>query len=184
MRLNVALRMNNIEFCLTVKQKRQGICNGTMKKIVFEMKKIILALSLVSLIALVYACSRESIKKINFVKTTDKTMEQMLAEAKIQRKILFVDVYTSWCGPCKWMDENTFKDARVTEKFNKKFLNYKVDGESFEGVNVGIIYRVDSYPTYLFINPDGRVLHRIEGMMSSEGLMQEADFATKLSLNR
>jgi thioredoxin 1 len=154
-----------------------------MEKIAFVMKKMILAVSFISLIILVYACSRESIKKINFVSTSDKTMEQMLAEAKLQRKVLFVDVYASWCGPCKWMDENTFKDARVTEKFNKKFLNYKVDGESFEGVNVGIIYRVDSYPTYLFISPDGQVLHRIEGMMSPEGLMQEADDAAKLSQN-
>lgn len=155
-----------------------------MEKIAFVMKKMILAVSLVCLIALVYSCSRESIKKINFVKNTDKTMEQMLAEAKLQRKVLFVDVYTTWCGPCKWMDENTFKDERVADKLNKKFLSYKVDGESFEGVNVGIIYRVDSYPTYLFISPDGKVLHRIEGMMSPEGLMQEADSAIKLSLNR
>jgi thioredoxin 1 len=155
-----------------------------MEKIAFVMKKSILAISLVSLIVLVYACSRESIKRINFVKNTDKTMEQMLAEAKLQRKFLFVDVYTTWCGPCKWMDENTFKDTRVSEKFNKKFINYKVDGDSFEGVNVGIIYRVDSYPTYLFISPEGQVVHRIEGMMSPEGLMQEADFATKLSANR
>ena len=148
-----------------------------MEKIAFVMKKMILAVSLVSLIVLVYSCSRESIKRIYFVKNTDKTMEQMLAEAKLQRKILFVDVYTTWCGPCKWMDENTFTDARVTEKFNKKFINYKVDGDSFEGVNVGITYRVDSYPTYLFISPKGQVLHRIEGMMSPEGLIQVADSA-------
>ena len=147
------------------------------------MKKIISTLSIVALIILVYACSRESIKKINFVKNTDKTMEQMLAEAKLQRKVLFVDVYTTWCSPCKWMDENTFKDTRVAEKLNKKFLNYKVNGESFEGINVGIIYRVDAYPTYLFIDPDGRVLHRIEGVMTPESLIQEADFATKLSSN-
>ena len=155
-----------------------------MKKIVFVMKKMILAVSLVSLIVLVYACSRVSVKKVSFVKNSDKTMEQMLEQAKLQRKVLFVDVYTSWCGPCKWMDENIFKDVRVSEKFNKKFINYKVDGESFDGVNVGIIYRIDSYPTYLFISPDGEVLHRIEGVMTAEGLMQEADFATKLSLNR
>jgi thioredoxin 1 len=154
-----------------------------MEKIAFVMKKMILAVSLVSLIVLVYSCSRESIKRIHFVKNTDKTMEQMLAEAKLQRKILFVDVYTTWCGPCKWMDENTFTDARVTEKFNKKFLNYKVDGDSFEGVNVGIIYRVDSYPTYLFISPDGQVLHRLEGTMSPEGLMQVADTATQSNQN-
>jgi hypothetical protein len=47
-----------------------------------------------------------------------------------------------------WM-KNIFQDARVGEKFNKTFLNYKVDGDSFEGVNVGIICREDSFPTYL-----------------------------------
>lgn len=136
-------------------------------------------MSIVVLVVLVYACSRASIKQVRFIKNNDRTMEQMLAEAKLQKKVLFVDVYTTWCGPCKWMDENTFRDTRVTEKFNKMFLNYKVDGESFDGVNVGIIYRVDSYPTYLFISPSGEVLHRIEGMMSPESLINEADFVAK-----
>lgn len=147
-----------------------------MQKIAVLMKKMILVMSIVCLIVLVYACGRGNVKQISFIKNNDKTMEQMLTQAKSQKKILFVDVYTTWCGPCKWMDENTFQDARVSEKFNKTFLNYKVDGDSFEGVNVGIIYRVDSYPTYLFIGPDGKVIHRIEGMMSAEGLVQEADF--------
>jgi thiol:disulfide interchange protein len=140
------------------------------------MKKMILAMSIVCLIVLAYACGRGNVKQINFLKNNDKTMEQMLAQAKSLKKILFVDVYTTWCGPCKWMDANTFQDTSVSEKFNKTFLNYKVDGDSFEGVNVGIIYRVDSYPTYLFIAPNGKVIHRIEGTMSPEGLVQEADF--------
>jgi hypothetical protein len=74
-----------------------------------------------------------------------------------------------------WM-KNIFQDARVGEKFNKTFLNYKVDGDSFEGVNVGIICREDSFPTYLFIAPDSKVIDRIEGTMSPEGLVQEANF--------
>jgi len=140
------------------------------------MKKMISAMIILCLIVLVYACSIRNVKQISFIKNNDKTMGQMLSQAKSQKKILFVDVYTTWCGPCKWMDENTFQDARVGEKFNKTFLNYKVDGDSFEGVNVGIIYRVDSYPTYLFIAPDGKVIHRIEGTMSAEGLVQEANY--------
>ncbi len=153
-----------------------------MQTIALLMKKTILAVSFVCLIALVYACSRGNVKQISFIKNNERTMEQMLDQAKSQKKILFVDVYTTWCGPCKWMDENTFLDTRVAEKFNKTFLNYKVDGDSFEGVNVGIIYRVDSYPTYLFIAPDGKVIHRIEGMMSPEGLVQEADFVVNRNL--
>ena len=140
------------------------------------MKKMILAMSIVCLIVLAYACGRGNVKQINFIKNNDKTMEQMLAQAKSLKKILFVDVYTTWCGPCKWMDANTFQDTRVSEKFNKTFLNYKVDGDSFEGVNVGIICREDSFPTYLFIAPDSKVIDRIEGTMSPEGLVQEANF--------
>lgn len=137
---------------------------------------MIFTMSIICFFILVYACGRGNIKQINFIKNNEKTMEQMLAQAKVQKKILFVDVYTTWCGPCKWMDENTFQDSRVSEKFNKTFLNFKVDGDSFEGVNVGIIHRVESYPTYLFVAPNGKVIHRIEGTMSPEGLVREADF--------
>jgi thiol:disulfide interchange protein len=140
------------------------------------MKKMILAMSILCLTLLVYACSRGIAQQISFIKNNDKTMEQMLLQAKSQKKILFVDVYTTWCGPCKWMDENTFQDVRVGEKFNKTFLNYKVDGDSFEGVKLGITYRVDSYPSYLFIAPEGKVINRIEGTMSPKGLVQEANF--------
>lgn len=163
--------------------KRQEVCNVFMKKIIFVMKKMLLGVSIIALFAGAYACSRGSLKQMSFIKNTDKTMDEMKAEAKLQKKILFVDIYTTWCGPCKWMDENTFKDSRVAEKFNKTFLNYKVDGESFEGVNVGINYRVDAFPTYLFIGPDGTVINRIEGMISADALIKEADFVSRRNAN-
>jgi thioredoxin 1 len=154
-----------------------------MKKIIVVMKKVLLGMSIIAFFVVVYACSRGSIKQMGFIQNSDKTMDEMKAEAKRQNKVLFVDVYTTWCGPCKWMDENTFKDSRVAEKFNKTFLNYKVDGESFEGVNVSILYRVDAFPTYLFISPDGTVINRIEGMMSAEALIKEADFVSRRNAN-
>lgn len=106
-------------------------------------------------------------------------MQQILTEAKTRKQIIFVDVYTTWCGPCKWMDEHTFADARVSEKFNKQFINFKVDGDTSEGQVVRNLYKVGAYPTYLFIAPEGKVLHRIEGIMPSQMLMDEADFASK-----
>ncbi|MFN3852676.1 MAG: thioredoxin family protein [Spirosomataceae bacterium] len=141
------------------------------------MKKLIIATILLSTFFI--SCSRQAIK-MNFIKEKDKDFEQILTLAKQQKKIVFIDVYTTWCGPCKWMDENVFTDARVAEKFNKKFINYKIDGESFEGVNVVLKYSVGAYPTYIFVKPDGTPLHRIEGMMGAEGLVQEADFAANL----
>lgn len=142
------------------------------------MKKVVILVAIVFVIALTYSCSRQS---MNFIKDNDKDLEIVLAEAKAKNKIVFVDVYTTWCGPCKWMDENVFVNKTLSDKFNKKFINYKVNGESFEGVNIGIKYRVDSYPTYIFLDSEGKALHRIEGSMPAEMLMQEADFAINLS---
>lgn len=117
--------------------------------------------------------------QMRFVQGQDKTMQQILAEGKAKKQIIFVDVYATWCGPCKWMDANTFADARVAEKFNKQFINYKIDGDTSEGQLVRNLYKVDSYPTYIFITPEGKVLHRIEGIMPPQVFMDEADFAAK-----
>ncbi|WP_158561187.1 thioredoxin family protein [Emticicia sp. C21] len=116
---------------------------------------------------------------MKFIKGQERSMQQILADAKAKNQIIFVDVYATWCGPCKWMDEHTFADARVVEKFNKQFVNFKVDGDTSEGQVVRNLYKVGAYPTYLFIAPEGKVLHRIEGVMPSQMLMDEADFAAK-----
>ncbi|RFS18449.1 DUF255 domain-containing protein [Emticicia sp. C21] len=117
--------------------------------------------------------------QMKFIKGQERSMQQILADAKAKNQIIFVDVYATWCGPCKWMDEHTFADARVVEKFNKQFVNFKVDGDTSEGQVVRNLYKVGAYPTYLFIAPEGKVLHRIEGVMPSQMLMDEADFAAK-----
>ncbi len=142
------------------------------------MKKLIFSTLIFSIFIL--SCSRQVVK-MNFVKGPEKPFEMALAEAKKQNKMVFLDIYTTWCGPCKWMDENVFTDARIAEKFNKKFINYKIDGESFDGVNLVLKYNIDSYPTYIFIDASGNARHRIEGMMTTELLLQEADFATNLT---
>ncbi len=117
--------------------------------------------------------------QMKFIKGQERSMQQILEDAKARKQIIFVDVYTTWCGPCKWMDEHTFADARVSEKFNKQFINFKVDGDTSEGQVVRNLYKVGAYPTYLFIAPEGKVLHRIEGVMPSQMLIDEADFAAK-----
>jgi thiol:disulfide interchange protein len=136
------------------------------------MKKNIFWILLIGSINLAHA-------QMKFIKGQERSMQQILADAKARKQIVFVDVYTTWCGPCKWMDENTFKDARVAEKFNKQFINFKVDGDTSEGQIVRNLYKVGAFPTYLFIAPEGKVLHRIEGVMPSQMLIDEADFAAK-----
>ena len=57
------------------------------------------------------------------------TWKEVLAKAKAEDKLVFVDVYTSWCGPCKKMAAEVFPLADVGQLFNPNFVNYKIDAE-------------------------------------------------------
>lgn len=138
------------------------------------------------LLVFVVACSPKASQKttisetpLQFLKVKETTHETVLLEAKTKNKLIFIDFYTTWCGPCKWMDSNVFADAEVATLFNKKFVNYKVDAEDFDGVNLALKYRVDAYPTLVFTDQNGNVLHRIEGMIPKESFLQVVEDVLK-----
>ncbi len=89
--------------------------------------------------------------------------ESVLDKAQRTEKIIFLDGYTSWCAPCKKMDKEVFTRPEVANYFNQKFINVKYDMESSEGDALKEKYGVKVFPTYLFIMPDGREIHRIVG---------------------
>lgn len=91
------------------------------------------------------------------------TFDEALDKAAKEDKYLFVDAVTEWCGPCKWMAANTFKDPKVAALFNAKFVNYQLDMEKGEGPEVQIRYGVMAYPTLLFLEGDGTMIHKAIG---------------------
>jgi thiol-disulfide isomerase/thioredoxin len=91
------------------------------------------------------------------------TWAEVKAKAKQENKMIFVDAYTTWCGPCKWMAKNTFTDKKVGEYYNANFINYKMDMEAGEGPKFADEFRVEAYPTLLYFNAEGQVAHRTEG---------------------
>lgn len=113
------------------------------------------------------------------IRFTEGTWEQILSEAKAQQKLIFVDMYTTWCAPCKVMDKNVFTNTEVGEKFNASFINYKVDAERREGPTLVKKYTITGYPNYLFVNPEGELVYRAIGSMSSNRFLAEADKALK-----
>lgn len=101
---------------------------------------------------------------INFHKGT---WDEVKAKAKADGKIIFVDAYAVWCGPCKWMDANVFSNSSVGEVYNSTFVNYKFDMEKGEGPAFARQYKVTAYPTLLFIDGDGKVVHEVKGSRSA-----------------
>ncbi len=62
------------------------------------------------------------------------SFEEAVEKMKTEPKKMFIDVYTTWCGPCKMMDRNTFKDKEVIEYMNKNYYSVKLDAESTETI--------------------------------------------------
>lgn len=91
----------------------------------------------------------------------NKSFKDLLALAKKENRLLFVDAYTTWCGPCKMMVKNVFPQEKVGEFYNANFINSKIDMEKGEGIDLAKKYNVRAYPTYLFINGDGELIHRV-----------------------
>ncbi|KAB7731414.1 DUF255 domain-containing protein [Rudanella paleaurantiibacter] len=102
---------------------------------------------------------------------------QLLSEAKRQNKPIFVDVYTTWCGPCKLMTSQAFPNPRVASRMNEHFVNYKLDAEKGDGQSIAKRYGVQGYPTSLFLTPDGKLLHRAIGYNGIDKFLAEAQKA-------
>jgi thiol:disulfide interchange protein len=98
---------------------------------------------------------------VNFEQTT--SFESVLQKSKAQHKPVFVDFYTTWCMPCKLMDEEVFAKKISADYLNQYFINYKVDAEKGKGPDLAAIFEVKAYPTTLFLDSNGVVLVRKEG---------------------
>ncbi len=97
--------------------------------------------------------------------------EEALAEAKKQDKVIFVDAYTTWCGPCKMMTQRIFPQAAVGKFYNANFINVKLDMEKGDGLAFRKKYGVRAFPTLLYINSDGEVVHKSMGFKQPEAFI-------------
>lgn len=109
--------------------------------------------------------------KIEFAEGNWKTH---LSSAGKANKLIFFDAYTTWCGPCKAMAKNVFTQDAVANYFNTNFINVKYDMEKGEGITLKDKFGVSAFPTYLFINSEGAVVHKIVGSMTAGQFIREA----------
>ena len=108
------------------------------------------------------------------VKFETGTWSDMLAKAKAENKLIFVDVYTQWCGPCKNVAKNVFPQQKMGDVYNKQFINFQIDAESPAGKEFVKQYPVDGYPTFFYINAEGQVINKAVGGRDVDGFLQEA----------
>lgn len=140
------------------------------------MKKIVGLLFLVGFISSSFV-SNEPVKAIQIDSVEEIIFSQMsfaeaLIEAKKTGKIIFLDAYTDWCGPCKKMSAHTFTDQKVAKLFNSKFINLKIEMEKNpDGPEIARKYSVRAYPSLLFIDGDGKIVKYVVGYQNPDQLI-------------
>lgn len=100
------------------------------------------------------------------------TWDEALALAKQENKLIFLDVYATWCGPCKRLKANTFPDPEVGRLYNGNFINVMIDGEKGEGPELRRKYGVRGYPTLMFIDHEGNVVERTSGYRNPDQFLK------------
>ena len=116
------------------------------------------------------------------IQFTETTWKEVLKRAKAEKKIVFLDAYASWCGPCKMLQKNVFTKKDVGDYFNRQFINVKMDMEKGEGPALSQVYPLEAYPTLLFIDGNGRVVKKVIGYQSPEQLLSIGQSLKKTAL--
>ena len=111
------------------------------------------------------------------IKFEESKWNDLLKKAQKEKKIIFLDCYTSWCMPCKWMALNVFTNDTVADFYKANFINVGMDMEKGEGLELRKKYGISSYPTMLYLNPDGEQLHRVLGKSNVQTLIDNGKVA-------
>jgi thiol:disulfide interchange protein len=97
-----------------------------------------------------------------------------MAKAEEAGKPVMVDVFATWCAPCKLLDENVFSQAEVIEA-SKSFVTVRVDGD--KNPDFVTKWKVGGYPTVMFLTPDGKELGRSIGAVPYQNMLESMDKA-------
>lgn len=104
------------------------------------------------------------------VRFASLSFEDAVSRAREERTLVLVDVYTDWCGWCKKLDKEVFADARVGEA-TRGLVAIRVNAEK-GGEEVASRFRVGGYPTLLFVDGDGNLVHRVEGYLPADEFLE------------
>ena len=112
------------------------------------------------------------------IKFREGDWNSMLKQASKSNKLIFLDCYTSWCGPCKMLAKHVFTVDSVADFFNRNFICVKMDMEKGEGPELAKKYNIAAYPTLLFINGNGEQVHTVVGYQKPGKLLAEGRIAS------
>lgn len=108
--------------------------------------------------------------------------DDALKQAKTEKKIVVVDVYTDWCGWCKKLDKDVYSDKDVQAKLSKDFIAVKLNPEkSAANAKVAKSFGVRGFPYIAFLDADGKKLSEISGYVPAAQFLKALEEAAPKS---
>lgn len=101
------------------------------------------------------------------------SLDAVRKEAIRQEKLVFIDIYTTWCNPCKQMDRDVFSRRDVEEFMQRHFVCARYDGEQPTGAALSQRYDVDAVPTFLIFDTRGELLARTSGARTAREFLRD-----------
>jgi thioredoxin-related protein len=105
--------------------------------------------------------------------------DDFLREARKQGKVAILDFWAAWCAPCKKMDKETFTNAELAKHLNENFLIYKVNVDTFDGMEIANRFGVESFPTIITLNSRGRFMNELKGFLPANHLTEKLNQSSK-----
>ncbi len=138
-----------------------------MKKLIYIVPIVLVALFLM----FNQTTSAKDNDKQKGIQFTEGTWKEIAAKAEKENKLIFLDIYATWCGPCKLLKKRTFPNEELGAYFNKHFINVTMDGEKGDGAMLAAKYQIPGYPSLLILDKDGNVISNTAGYMPPKRLL-------------
>ena len=105
----------------------------------------------------------------------EHTLASAQARAKAEQKVIFLDLWAEWCGPCQALKRNVFPSAEAQAALAKvvplEVMVESRNGERHpEGVALATRYGLRAFPSLFLLDADGKVIRSQVGALSPEGL--------------
>jgi thiol-disulfide isomerase/thioredoxin len=128
-------------------------------------------------IALIVLASYKNEKKVELseVRFYDGSYDELLRESRKQKKSIILEFWATWCIPCRKMENETFADPEFAAYINKNFLVYKVNIDTFDGMDIADKYNIDAYPTLIQLDAKNKYVNRYKGVFPAYYLKKELE---------
>lgn len=128
-------------------------------------------------IALIVLASYKNEKKVELseVRFYDGSYDELLRESRKQKKPIILEFWATWCIPCRKMENETFANPDFAAYINKNFLVYKVNIDTFDGMDIADKYNIDAYPTLVQLDTKNKYVNRYKGVFPAYYLKKELE---------